>query len=355
MSSDLIIKGYKDRRVLVTGHTGFKGSWLCEMLLEAGAYVGGFALAPCEPSLYSLLELDARMQSFYGDIRDRKKLERVFREAAPEIVIHLAAQAIVRRSYEEPAYTYEVNMMGTVNVLEAARKTASVRSVIVVTTDKVYRNDGSGRAFSESDALCGSDPYSNSKSCAELAVESWRQSFLDRKSIAVSTVRTGNVIGGGDFGRDRIIPDCVRAVLKHQPVVIRNPRSLRPYQHVTAPLLAYLRLALLQMERPETAGAFNIGPSESMETLQLVKLFCDKWNAGMPAHRADYVIRPDDGPAEAAYLRLDTGKAGRSGLAGQPLSIEEAMEEVTGFVSCRLSGDDIGAHVRDWIRKAAGV
>ena len=224
---------YKGKKVLVTGHTGFKGSWLCKILTEAGAEVTGYSLEPpTEPALFALSGLEQKMHSILGDVRHLEHLQQVFAEVQPECVFHLAAQPIVRESYRDPVGTYATNVMGTVHVLECVRQNACVRSVLNVTTDKVYENREWEWGYRETDPLDGYDPYSNSKSCSELVTHSYRKSFFTESYPAVSTARAGNVIGGGDFAADRIIPDCVRAAVKGQAIEVRNPNSTRPYQHV---------------------------------------------------------------------------------------------------------------------------
>ena len=231
---------YKNRKILITGHTGFKGTWMCQVLLELGAEVTGYALQPpTDPSLFSLTGMAEQMQSIEGDVRDLEHLLRVFEEMQPEIVIHMAAQPIVRESYANPVYTYDVNVMGTVNVLECVRRTASVRSFVNVTTDKVYKNREWEWGYRENEELNGFDPYSNSKSCSELVTYSYRNSFFSDGRVAISTARAGNVIGGGDFAADRIVPDCMRAVMREKEIVLRNPASTRPYQHVLEPVMAF--------------------------------------------------------------------------------------------------------------------
>ena len=235
---------FKSKKVLVTGHTGFKGSWLCRILINAGADVTGYSLEPpTTPNLFELSGIKEKMKSIIGDIRDLEKLKGIFREEKPEIVFHLAAQPIVRDSYKNPVYTYETNVMGTVNICECVRLTPSVKSFLNVTTDKVYHNNEWEWGYRENDPLDGYDPYSNSKSCSELVTHSYINSFFNEMGVAVSTARAGNVIGGGDFANDRIIPDCIRAALKHEKIVVRNPYSTRPYQHVLEPLAVYLRIA----------------------------------------------------------------------------------------------------------------
>ena len=235
---------YKGKNVLVTGHTGFKGAWMCKVLLYAGADVTGYALElPTQPALFELLALKGRMRSIVGDVRDFERLKKVFEETQPEIVIHMAAQPIVRESYMNPVYTYDVNVMGTVNVLECVRLTDSVKSFVNVTTDKVYKNKEWEWGYRENEELNGFDPYSNSKSCSELVTDSYKNSFFQDRNIAISTMRAGNVIGGGDFAADRIIPDCVRAAVDGKDIVIRNPYAVRPFQHVLEPVMAYLMVA----------------------------------------------------------------------------------------------------------------
>ena len=297
---------YRSKKVLVTGHTGFKGTWLVKILADAGADVPGYALAPeTEPDLYTLSGVEKLIHSVTGDIRDFDSLRRVFEETKPEIVLHLAAQPIVRTSYAKPVYTYETNVMGTVHVCECVRLSDSVRSFLNVTTDKVYENREWAWGYRENEPLDGYDPYSNSKSCSELVTHSYRKSYFDGTGTAVSTARAGNVIGGGDFAADRIIPDCVRAVMKGEPVVLRNPNSVRPYQHVLDPLNAYLMIAARQYEDPSFADAYNVGPNESdcLTTGELAALFCESWGGG-----ASWTAGMSDGPHEANFLRLDCAK-----------------------------------------------
>lgn len=297
---------YKNKTVLVTGHTGFKGSWLCVMLQMVGAKVVGYALpAEGEESLFSLAHVAEGMHSIEGDVRDLLHLRQVFEEYSPEIVFHLAAQPIVRESYENPVYTYETNVMGTVNLLECVRNTPEVRSVLNVTTDKVYENREWDWGYREIDPLDGYDPYSNSKSCSELVTHSYKKSFLDDLGIAVSTARAGNVIGGGDFARDRVIPDCVRAAIAHEEIILRNPYSVRPFQHVLEPLNAYLMIAETQACTPEKQGYYNVGPDDAdcVTVGELATLFCDAWQEG-----ASWKNVSDEGPHEAAFLKLDCSK-----------------------------------------------
>ena len=302
-----VLDFYKGKRVFVTGHTGFKGSWLCRMLVGAGAIVTGYALpAPTQPNLFDLSGLEGSMTSVIGDIRDWAKLKAAFDAAQPEIVLHLAAQPIVRDSYKDPVYTYETNVMGTVNILECVRLSNCVRSFLNVTTDKVYQNREWVWGYREDEPLDGYDPYSNSKSCSELVTHSYLSSYFQDSEIAISTARAGNVIGGGDFANDRIIPDCVRAVQAGKSIVVRNPYSTRPYQHVLEPLFAYLMIAKGQYENKKLAGWYNVGPDECdcVTTGKLVDLFCDAWGDGLSWENQAEA----NAPHEANFLKLDCSK-----------------------------------------------
>jgi len=301
-----MLEFYRGKRVFVTGHTGFKGSWLCTILCMAGAEVTGYALPPDSgPSLWQLAGLEKKMHSIYGDVCDLGALWHAVEEAEPEIVLHLAAQPIVRESYRVPVETYHTNVMGTVHILECVRRSSCVKSFLNVTTDKVYENHQWPWGYRESDRLNGFDPYSNSKSCSELVTDSYRNSFFADRRVAISTARAGNVIGGGDFSVDRIIPDCVRAVLGGQPILIRNPASVRPYQHVLEPLSAYLLIAQRQYEDIRLAGSYNVGPDacDCLTTGDLADLFCKAW--GEPAH---WMNTESKGPHEDAVLNLDCSK-----------------------------------------------
>lgn len=334
-----ILNFYQGKKVFVTGHTGFKGTWLCKMLIDAGADVTGYALpAPTEPSLFAISGIEGKMGSIIGDIRDREKLESVFEKAEPEIVLHLAAQPIVRMSYQEPAYTYETNVMGTVNICECIRKSKSVKSFLNVTTDKVYLNREWEWGYRETDMLDGYDPYSNSKSCSELVTHSYNNSFLREMGIAASTARAGNVIGGGDFAQDRIIPDCVRAVLEGKEIVVRNPYSTRPYQHVLEPLLAYLMIAKRQYEDISYADSYNVGPNDCdcVTTGELVTLFCKQWGEGQT-----WVNQSQDGPHEANFLQLDCAKLKKQ-FGWQPKwHIEDAIAKTCEFTKVYRNAGNI--------------
>ncbi len=275
-----LIDFYRKKRVLVTGCTGFKGSWLCTILKLFGADVTGFALeAPTNPNLFELACISEKIKYINGDVRNLAALKKTFEDSSPEIVFHLAAQPIVRESYRSPVYTYETNVIGTVNILECVRLTNSVKSFVNVTTDKVYKNNEWNWGYRENEPLDGYDPYSNSKSCSELVTATYKRSFFSERSIAVSTARAGNVIGGGDFADDRIIPDCVRAALKNEDIIIRNPYATRPYQHVLEPLFAYLMIAQRQYEDIGIAGCYNVGPDDNscVNNAVLADLFCKYW------------------------------------------------------------------------------
>lgn len=332
---------YRGRRVFVTGHTGFKGAWLCRLLACTGAEVTGFALEPpTKPSLYEIAEIGRDVRSVIGDVRDLAALRAAFDAARPEVVLHLAAQPIVREGYVHPAYTYETNVMGTVNVLECARGCDSVRSVLIVTTDKVYLNREWDWGYREEDALDGFDPYSNSKSCAELVTRTYRRSFFGDGRVAVSTARAGNVIGGGDFAENRLLPDCVRAAQRGEAIVVRNPRSVRPFQHVLEPLYAYLMIAARQCADGGLAGSYNVGPEDGdcLEAGALVDLFIKKWDGGL--RRVD---RPDGGPHEARLLKLDCSRL-RNAFGWRPRwNIETAVAATVEWSRCWLDGGDARA------------
>ncbi|MCR5778275.1 MAG: CDP-glucose 4,6-dehydratase [Lachnospiraceae bacterium] len=336
---------YKGKKVLITGHTGFKGTWLAAILLRAGARVTGYSLEPpTDPSLFALAGMADRMNSVIGDIRDFKKLRETFEEVRPQIVFHLAAQPLVRLSYEEPRMTFETNVMGTVNVLECIREVDSVKSFLNVTTDKVYLNNDEDIAFKEDMMLDGHDPYSNSKSCSELVTHSYVKSFFsEADSPAVSTARAGNVIGGGDFAKDRIIPDCVRAAVSNRELIIRNPKATRPFQHVLEPLWVYLEIAEAQYEKKMYAGYYNVGPDlrDSKSAGDLATMFCDAWGDGMK-----WIDRSDGGPHEAAFLRLDCAKIKRVFHWKSVWHIERAIEETVAWSKVWMEKGDIYAEMQ---------
>ncbi len=330
---------YKGKKVLVTGHTGFKGTWLCEILAKEGADVTGYALAPfSEPNLFSLCGTESRIHSVIGDIRDFEKLTKVFEEVEPEIVLHLAAQPLVRESYQNPRYTYETNVMGTVNVCECVRKCGSVKSFLNVTTDKVYRNNEWEWGYRENEPLDGFDPYSNSKSCSELVTHSYINAFFDNMGVAVSTARAGNVIGGGDFAKDRIIPDCVRAVQKNENIIVRNPYSVRPYQHVLEPLFAYLLIARKQYEDKKYAGFYNVGPDDidCITTGKLVDTFCRMWGDDVK-----WVNENQDGPHEASFLKLDCSKLKKTFNWSPTWDVENAVKKVVEWSKVYLNKENV--------------
>lgn len=339
---------YKGKRVLVTGHTGFKGSWLIVLLNTLGAKVCGFSLAPeTSPALYNILRGDSFCESHIGDIADISKLGAVFDKFRPEIVIHLAAQPLVLEGYERPVYTYLTNVMGTVNVLECARQSDSVKSILNVTTDKVYKNVEQNKGYRESDELCGYDPYSNSKSCSELVTYSYACSFLKGKGIAVSTARAGNVIGGGDFSANRIVPDCVRAATEKSCLRLRNPFSVRPYQHVLEPLVAYLTIAALQYTDAKYAGNYNIGPdrNDCVTTEQLVKMFKESWGPGF-AYEASVI---KDAPHEAGLLLLDNTKLKQTFGIYPVWNIRQAIQKTVEWTKAYLEGEDMVAVIQGQI------
>lgn len=337
---ELNLSFYKDKRVFVTGHTGFKGTWLCRMLVGAGAVVTGYSLeAPTEPNLFALAALEDKMASVIGDIRDFEKLKTAFDAAQPEIVLHLAAQPIVRDSYKDPRYTYETNVMGTVNLLECVRLSTCVKSVLNVTTDKVYHNNEWCWGYREDEPLDGFDPYSNSKSCSELVTHSYINSFFASGNVAVSTARAGNVIGGGDFANDRIIPDCVRAMKAGKTIGVRNPYSTRPYQHVLEPLAVYLAIAQKQYENIRYAGFYNVGPDDCdcVTTGELVNLFCKHWGEGAAWENQAEA----NAPHEANFLKLDCSKI-KATFGWKPRwHIDECMEMTCRFSKVWLTGGNI--------------
>ena len=347
-----VLEFYKNKKVLITGHTGFKGSWMCKLLAEAGADLTGYAWEPpTEPSLFEMCGLASHMNSVAGDIRDLQRLKKVFDETKPEIVIHMAAQPIVRDSYKEPVYTYEVNVMGTVNVLECVRLSDSVKSFLNVTTDKVYLNREWVWGYRENEELNGYDPYSNSKSCSELVTSSYKNSFFRERDIAVSTARAGNVIGGGDFANDRIIPDCIRAVTEKKEIIVRNPYSVRPYEHVLEPIAVYLMIAKEQYENKEKyEGNYNVGPDETdcYSTGDLVTLFCEKWNTATGGH-ITWKNEYDGGPHEANFLKLDCSKL-KSTFGWRPRwNVETAMEKIVEWSVVYLNGGDVAECMRKQI------
>lgn len=332
---------FQEKKILVTGHTGFKGSWMCYLLAKWGAEVTGYALEPpTNPNLFRISGVEEKIRSVHGDIRDLKHLSRVFEQTQPEIVIHLAAQPLVRDSYQDPVNTYEINVMGTVNICECVRLNTCVKSFLNVTTDKVYQNKEWEWGYRENEPLDGYDPYSNSKSCSELVTHSYLNSFFREMDVAVSTARAGNVIGGGDFAADRIIPDCVRAVEEGREIAVRNPYSIRPYQHVLEPLSAYLMIVQRQYEDKKYAGFYNVGPDEQdcITTGELVERFCSRMGNG-----AGWVSGHDGGPHEANFLKLDCSRL-KSTFQWRPRwGIDEAVDRVAEWTKVYLEKGDVCA------------
>ena len=350
----LDLEFYRGKKILVTGHTGFKGTWLCKMLVNAGAIVIGYSLeAPTEPNLFSLSKIENNIISIIGDIRDFNKLKEVFDTYNPELVIHLAAQPIVRDSYERPLYTYETNVLGTANVLECIRLTNSVKSFLNVTTDKVYlNNDIPNHAFKEDEMLDGYDPYSNSKSCSELVTHSYKKSFFQNQRCAISTARAGNVIGGGDFAKDRIIPDCVRAIETKNSIVVRNPYSTRPYQHVLEPLYLYLEILEKQYNDKSKEGYYNVGPDDCdcVNTGELVTIFCKSWGNNL-----NWINKYDGGPHEASFLKLDNNKIKKVFDWTPKWHINEAVEKIVEWTKVYLNNkDDIPSIMDKQIKEFLG-
>lgn len=341
---------YKGKNVLVTGHTGFKGSWLCKILTECGANVYGYSLQPpTEPSLYNLLNIDNEINSTIGDIRDLDALRKVFDLAQPEIVLHLAAQPIVRASYDDPVYTYSTNVMGTVNIMECVRESKTVKSFLNVTTDKVYKNNEWCWGYREDEPLDGFDPYSNSKSCSELVTHSYKNSFFADGRIAISTARAGNVIGGGDFAPDRIIPDCVRSAKDKKDIIVRNPYSTRPYQHVLEPLCAYLLIAEMQYNNPSLADSYNVGPDECdcVTTGNIVDMFVKYYGEGMKWVN----IAEENAPHEANFLKLDCSKL-KAAMQWKPVwNIEKALEKTVEWSKAYINGDNVAEVTNKQIRE----
>jgi len=331
---------FRGKRVFITGHTGFKGSWLSRLLLKLGAEVSGYALAPPPGySLFRLAGIEENMRSIIGDIRDRDSLGRAVGQARPELVIHMAAQPLVRAGYQDPVGTFEINVMGTVNLLDCLRGSEQTLSILNVTTDKVYLNDERFRPFAEDDPLGGHDPYACSKSCSELVTAAYKRSFFEGGRAAVSTARSGNVIGGGDFAADRIVPDCLRAALKKENIVVRNPDSVRPYQHVLEALEAYLLIVAGQTERPGTAGSYNVAPAAEncARTGELVQCFCELWGGGL-----GWETRPDNGPREDVCLRLDASRLSRTFGWRPRWDLSKALALTIDWTRAWAAGQDVG-------------
>lgn len=335
----LDLEFFKEKKIFITGHTGFKGTWLCKILINAGAKVIGYSLnPPTVPNIFTLSGIEKQMVSIIGDIRDYDTLDKVFDEYQPQCVLHLAAQPIVRDSYKEPKYTYETNVIGTVNILECIRQHSCVKSFLNVTTDKVYLNDDvPNHPFKENEPLDGYDPYSNSKSCSELVTHSYKKSFFTDGRCAISTARAGNVIGGGDFANDRIIPDCIRAIEKGEQIIVRNPYSTRPYQHVLEPLYIYLEIVEKQFNDRKYEGYYNVGPDDCdcVNTGDLVTMFCNAWGNG-----ATWINKHDGGPHEAAFLKLDNQKI-KDIFGWTPRwHIDECMQKIVEWTKIYIENKD---------------
>ncbi len=333
---------WSGKRVFLTGHTGFKGSWLALMLEQLGSVVYGYALPPDTGCVLSAVPRYAGC--VHADIRDPQALGKAIREARPDVVLHLAAQPLVRRSYADPRETIETNVMGTMNVLEAVRELDTVRAVVVVTTDKCYHNREWDWGYRESESLGGHDPYSASKACTELLAAAWRSSFLghtgiDTRDTPIATARAGNVIGGGDVSADRLVPDVIRSLSNSEAINVRNPLAVRPWQHVIEPLHGYLRLAELLCGKTgaEFAQAFNFGPAEEdcRSVGDVVDLLCDRWGAGGWQH--DDSVQPH----EAHLLKLDSSRARRRLGWRTRWSLTQAIEEIVLWEQARLAGDDL--------------
>lgn len=342
---------YNNKKVFVTGHTGFKGTWLCKILAMAGAEVTGYSLeAPTSPSLFEISGIEKEINSVIGDVRDFDLMKKSFDEAKPEIVFHLAAQPIVRDSYKKPKYTYETNVMGTVNILECIRNADfKVESFLNVTTDKVYENKEWAWGYRENEPLDGFDPYSNSKSCSELITHSYKNSFFTvPNSTAISTARAGNVIGGGDFANDRIIPDCIRAAADKREIIVRNPYSTRPYQHVLEPLYAYLMIAMEQYFDCSKSGWYNVGPDEydCVTTGELVDLFCKKWGSISWKNQSEV-----NALHEANFLKLDCSKIKTTFNWSPRWHISDAIEKTCQWTKVWLDGGNVSEEMEKEIKE----
>lgn len=336
-----MLEFFKNKKVFITGHTGFKGTWLCKILTMSGADVTGYALPPLTADgkkVFKLSGVQSHIHSIIGDICDYTNLKKAVDECCPQIVIHLAAQPIVLEGYRDPLKTYSTNVMGTVNLLECIRNSECVKSFLNVTTDKVYENKEWCWGYRETDILDGYDPYSNSKSCSELVTHSYARSFFSKNKIATSTARAGNVIGGGDFSTDRIIPDCIKAAYNGEKIIVRNPYSVRPYQHVLEPIFAYLMILEKQFNNIEYAGAYNIGPDDCdcITTGGLVDIFCEKWGSGQK-----WESIANDGPHEAKFLKLDCSKAKKVLGWGSHWHIDTAVEKTVEWAKVYQCGKSV--------------
>ena len=349
-----IVDYYRGKKVLITGHTGFKGSWLCKILEQLGSKIYGYSLkTPTDPNLFTIANIDKIVESEEGDIRNYEHLHSYIQKIKPDIIFHLAAQPLVRESYKDPKTTYETNIMGTVNILECCRTIDSIDSLLNVTTDKVYLNlEKPGYHYKESDELKGYDPYSNSKSCSELVTYSYKHSFESELKTAISTARAGNVIGGGDFSKDRIIPDCVRAAINNKKIILRNPNSVRPYQHVLEPLFAYLTIASKQTMNTELQGSYNVGPNicDCVSTGDLTTMFCKEWGDGLT-----WYAHNSNGPHEANYLMLDSSLIQEKMNYKPVWGIQEAIKNTIDWTKTWNYGNDVNEimekQIRDYMKK----
>lgn len=345
MNKNLFDGIFSGKKVLITGHTGFKGSWLSLLLHKLGANVYGYALEPpTTPSLFEEAKIEELIISYIGDVRDLAHLSEIFDEVKPEVVFHMAAQPLVRDSYMIPVETYAINVMGTVNVLEACRWTESVKVIVNVTTDKCYENKEWHWGYRENEPMGGYDPYSNSKGCSELVTSSYRNSFFnpkdyDKHGVAIASVRAGNVIGGGDWAGDRLIPDFIRAISQNQKVVIRSPYAIRPWQHVLEPLNGYLTLAAkLYKKGSKYNGGWNFGPDDkdAKNVEWITQTICKLWGNG-----ASYAVDTNSQPHEANYLKLDCSKA-KAELGWEPRwNIHKTLENIVEWNKVYLRGENV--------------
>jgi len=330
---------WKGKRVFLTGHTGFKGGWLSLWLFSLGAEVRGYALnPPTSPSLFNEAKIDSIVDSQIGDIRDQDALHESMTEFNPDILIHMAAQPLVRYSYDAPIETYEVNVIGTAKVLEVARSCLNLKAIVNITTDKCYENDDRSEGYKENDPMGGYDPYSSSKGCAELVASSYRRSFLQDQGVGLASVRAGNVIGGGDWADDRLIPDILRSFEKKEPVVVRNPKATRPWQHVLEPLSGYLILAQkLYNDQEKYAGGWNFGPNDN--DAMPVDWILDEMIAKWP--NSSWELDNSSNPHEAEFLKLNISKA-KSKLGWRPVwELSQTLERIIGWHQAWLNKEDM--------------
>ena len=343
-----MINFYKDKKIFITGHTGFIGSWFCKILALAGGKITGYSLPPSQtPNLFELSQIENDVNTIYADIRDLAALKQAVLSVKPEIIIHLAAQSLVRQSYNNPVYTYETNVLGTVNILEAVRECKTVKSFLNITSDKVYKNIECERGYKETDELNGQDPYSNSKSCSELITSSYKYSFFENSQTALSTARLANVIGGGDFAADRIIPDAVRALQSKKELVLRNPNSVRLYQHIIDAAFACLLIAKKQYENKSCEGNYNIAPeiSDCLKTSKLADMFYSHFK------NAKWIEHNNNNPYETESLKIDASKIKKE-LCWQPrINIEKAISMTAQWVKAYLNGNNFNKIMNEQINQ----